>query len=231
LQRTLLPAKLLYTSSYCAFALHLFTFLKHYKMNTANHTQTVLVVGATGFLGTEICKQLTAAHKKVKGLVRSTSATEKVAQLKAMGVETMEGDMKDRTSLDNAFKEVTHVISTATAIASRQEGDSLQTVDEEGQMNVIDAAVAAAVQQFVFISVKPLPGEFPLQTAKRNVEEHLVQSGITYTILQPTVFMEVWLSPLMGFDATNARAMIYGKGKNKHSWISAKDVATFAVAA
>ena len=54
---------------------------------------------------------------------------------------------------------------------------------------------------------------------------------MTYTILQPSFFIEVWLSPALGFDAVNATAQIYGSGRNKISWISYQDVARFAVAA
>ena len=53
---------------------------------------------------------------------------------------------------------------------------------------------------------------------------------MNYTILQPSFFMEVWLSPALGFDAANATAQIYGTGQNKISWISYQDVAKFAVA-
>jgi len=63
-----------------------------------------------------------------------------------------------------------------------------------------------------------------------HIEEHLKSSGLTYAILQPTFFMEVWLNPALGFDAANAKAQIYGSGENKISWISYKDVAKFAVA-
>jgi hypothetical protein len=42
--------------------------------------------------------------------------------------------------------------------------------------------------------------------------------------------MEIWLGPALGFDYVRAKAVIYGEGKNKISWISIKDVASFAVA-
>jgi len=57
----------------------------------------------------------------------------------------------------------------------------------------------------------------------------VVASGIAYTILRPTFFTEIWLSPAVGFDATNATATIYGAGQNPISWISLGDVAEFAV--
>ena len=200
-------------------------------MNNSNNSSKVFVAGATGFLGSEICRQLIAKNKTVKGLVRITSDSNKVAQLKESGVETIEGDLKNKDSLKNSLHGVSVIISTVSSILSRQEGDTIQTVDDEGQKNLIDAAVGAGVKQFIYISFCEMPGQSPLQTAKRKVEKHLTESGLNYTILQPTYFMEVWLSPAMGFDYLNAKATIYGQGKNKISWIAIKDVASFAVAA
>ncbi|MEP7144789.1 MAG: SDR family oxidoreductase [Ferruginibacter sp.] len=195
----------------------------------SDNSSTVLVAGATGFLGSEICHQLIGKNKNVKGLVRATSDVNKVAQLKELGVEIVEGDLKDKSSLENALHGVSAIISTVTTTFSRQEGDSIQTVDDEGQINLIDAAVAANISQFVYVSFCVMPVEFPLQTAKRKVEKHLADSGLNYTILQPTFFMESWLSPVLGFDYPNAKATIYGEGKNRISWIAIKDVASFAV--
>jgi uncharacterized protein YbjT (DUF2867 family) len=163
-------------------------------------------------------------------LIRATSDSNKVAQLKELGVETIEGDVKNKDSLKNALRGVSSIISTVSSTFSRQEGDSIQTVDDEGQNNLIDAAVGAKVSQVVYVSFCAMPGQFPLQTAKRKVEKHLVESGLGYTILQPTYFMEIWLSPAVGFDYPNAKATVYGEGKKKVSWISIKDVAAFAVA-
>lgn len=188
----------------------------------------ILVVGATGLLGSEICRLLAAEGKPFRALVRPTSDKSKVAQLQSLGSEIVRGDLRDRSSLEAACKGVNAVISTASATISRQEGDSIQTVDLEGQLSLIDAAKAAGVSQFILVSFSPSTIEFPLQAAKRVVEEHLKHSGLSYTILQPTCFMEVWLSPALGFDAANAKAQIYGSGQNKISWISYRDVAKFA---
>jgi len=201
--------------------------------NNSTKNSTVLVVGATGVLGMEVCRQLAAAGKRVKGLVRTSSQKEKVNGLNELGVETVTGDMKDPQSLYQAFQNVNAIISTATSTISHQEGDSMETVDLAGQLNVAEAASAAAVQHVVFISFPPFPPmtpEFPLQSAKRAVENRLKSKNFTYTILQPTYFMEIWLGPALGFDCAHAKAVIYGEGKNKISWVSIKDVAAFAVA-
>jgi uncharacterized protein YbjT (DUF2867 family) len=189
-----------------------------------------LIIGATGLLGSEICRQLIAKGARVRALVRRPSSPQRVSQKKGLGAEIVTGDIKDAASLRDACRGVTAVISTASSTLSRQEGDSIDSVDRQGQLNVIDAAEAAGVKQFVLISFSSFGIEFPLQEAKRAVEERLRRSRMTFTILQPTFFTEVWLGPALGFDAANARAQIYGDGEAKVSWISFLDVARFAVA-
>jgi len=199
-------------------------------MSKNSDNKTVLVVGATGFLGMEICRQLSDAGKNVKGLVRQSSDPSKVKALQGLGVETITGDLKQPTSLSKAINGVDSVISTASSTMSRQEGDSIETVDDSGQLNLVQAANDGGVKQFIFISFFPMKQQFPLQSAKRHVERKIMETGMEYTILQPGFFMEVWLSPAVGFDFPNSKAVIYGEGKNKLSWISLVDVAAFAVA-
>ncbi len=187
-----------------------------------------LVVGATGLLGSEICRLLSSQGNSVRALVRTKSDPSKISQLESLNVEIARGDLKQPLSLADACYGVRAVISTASATLSKEEGDSIRTVDLEGQLNLIDAAKTAHVEHFVLISFPHADVKFPLQDAKRTVEDHLKNSGLDYTILQPTFFMEVWFSPGLGFDADNAKAQIYGSGEKKTNWISYKDVAKFA---
>jgi uncharacterized protein YbjT (DUF2867 family) len=180
-------------------------------------------------LGTEICRLLTESGRKVKALVRDGSDPGKVKVLKEMGVSTAKGDLKDPASLGKALKGINTVISTASCTFSRGEGDSIESVDRKGQLNLVKAAEEAGVDQYVYISFYPMRTEFPLQAAKREVEKKLKASKLNYTILQPGFFMEVWLSPAVGFDFAHANARVFGEGINKIHWISYKDVAAFAV--
>jgi len=196
----------------------------------AQYLTVILVVGATGLLGGEICRLLAQRGKPVRALVRGTSSPDRVAHLKSAGADRVRGDLKDRVSLDAACSGASAVISTASSTMSRQDGDSVESVDRRGQLSLVDAAAAAGVKQFIFVSFASVETDFPLQSAKRAVEERLRESGMAYTILQPTFFTEVWLSPALGFDPPNAKAQIYGGGERKISWISIQDVAQFAVA-
>ena len=191
---------------------------------------TYLIVGATGLVGSEVCRLLREAGHQVRALVRASSMPEKVARLEQMGASVVTGDVKDRSSLDRACRDAGVVVSTASSTLSRQPGDSIATVDQQGQLDLVDAAESSGVNRFVYVSFPPVAIDFPLQSAKRAVEERLRESGMSYTILQPTFFTEVWLGPALGFDVAGGNARIYGTGEHRVSWISFQDVARFAAA-
>lgn len=189
----------------------------------------ILVVGATGILGSEICRRLRLEGHPVRGLVRPTSAPERVARLKAMGVETVLGDLRDPASLVCACQGVGMVITTATSILSMQPGDSIPVTDQQGQIDLVKAARQAGVRRFVFVSVPYQMGDCPLTAAKRSVENALVASGMEYIILRPGCFMETMLSPAMGFDFIEGKVTIYGDGHVKNRFISLDNVAQVVV--
>jgi uncharacterized protein YbjT (DUF2867 family)/predicted small metal-binding protein len=194
---------------------------------------TVLVVGATGLVGTEVCRQLAAQNTPFRALVRIDSVPEKVAILKELGGEIVVGDLKNPASLAAACVGMGKIISTVSCALGQKEGDNIETVDHYGQLNLIHAAKLAGVKHFVFISFPDnTSNPNPLSDAKRAVEEALADSHtMTCCSLQANYFMEIWLSPALGFDFGNAKARVYGEGNNKLNWISFKDVARFAVAA
>ena len=190
----------------------------------------ILVVGSTGLLGTEICRRLGTRGEKVRALVRTTSSPEKVAALEKCGVELCLGDLKDTGSLASACKGANAVISTASSTLSRQASDSIESVDDHGQLNLVEASKAAGIERFVFVSFRrPANLSFPLADAKAHVEDAI--KALNFTTIQASWFMEVWLSPALGFNYPNACARIYGLGINPVSWVSFQDVAEMCVRA
>lgn len=145
----------------------------------------------------------------------------------------MQGDLRDHASLKAACQGVTAMISTVSAMSFSYHPieNNIQKVDQEGSINLIEAAKAASVKHFIYTSFSgQIDLDFPLRNAKREVEKHLKDSGLSCTILRPSCFMEVWLSPAVGFDPANARVQRYGDGTNPISYISCLDVAEFAIA-
>ena len=190
----------------------------------------ILVVGATGALGSEVCRNLRARGLPVRGLVRVGSAGE--AALRAIGVEIAYGDLREPTTLVPACRGIASVITTATAMGAKDKSLTLRAIDRDGQLQLVKAAIAAGVQRYVYVSVSPvLQPPAPLVRYKREVERAVRASGMTYTILQPSVFMEIWLGAPLGWDVAAGRAMVFGAGTAPMRWISLQDVAEHAVRA
>ncbi len=190
----------------------------------------ILVVGATGNLGGVVTRMLLAQGQPTRILARSQSNYQSLADA---GAQIVLGDLKQRGSLDAACQGADIVITTANS-AARGGEDNVQTVDLEGNRNLIDAVKAAGVNQFIFVSVLGADPNSPVPfiQAKGKTEDALRESGIPYTILAPNGYMEVMVAGIVGMPALMGQPVtIVGGGRRKHSFISVGDVAAFILAA
>lgn len=184
-----------------------------------------LVVGSTGMLGGMITRKLLQKRAPVRVLVRSGSTD-------IAGAQPVPGDLKDRGSLDAACAGITTVITTANS-AQRGGEDNVETVDLQGNLALIDAAKKAGVRHFIFVSAAAVDesSPVPLFAAKARAEKHLRASGMTWTIIAPHIFMDVWFPMIIGSALGAGRPVpLVGGGKRRHSFIAVEDVAAFAVA-
>lgn len=182
----------------------------------------ILVVGPTGLLGLEICRQLRQRGHPIRALVREGSEREKV--LIELGAEIARGDLKEPLSLQRATQRVETVVSTATCTSSRRSGDTLRSVDRDGQLALLRAARQAGARRFVYVSLSPNSPPIEFVRFKQEVEAAVRASGLEWVNLQPSAFMEVWLSPLLGWDLPRGRARIIGPGDQPVSYVSIRDV-------
>jgi uncharacterized protein YbjT (DUF2867 family) len=189
----------------------------------------VLVVGSTGLLGGEVVRQLRKAGQPVRALARATSDPARLEGLRQAGAEIVYGDLKHVTSLRDACRGVDAIITTASSTFSRQENDSIQTVDRDGYFNLIDAAIEANVHRFVYTSIPPNLHQSPLTLAKYEIARRLFASGMDSTVLEANFFMEIWLSAAIGFNAESGHVTIYGNGNRPIGFVSYKNVAEIAV--
>lgn len=189
-----------------------------------------LVAGATGLVGQQIALGLRRHGRSVRGLVRGGAGHEKAASLISAGIEIFDADLTKPETLPAACAGVETVLCTATSMPHGKD-DGLRRVDHDGTLALIDSAERAGVQHFVYTSYSGnIREDCPLETAKRDCEKRLLGARMRVTILRPSYFMEMWLSPALGFDPANGRARVYGSGEAKVSYISLHDVVAFALA-
>lgn len=153
----------------------------------------VLVIGATGQLGSDVVRNLAEAGRPVRALVRPGSAHEDLAALE--GVEVVNGDLADHDSIDRAVSGVEAIVATAGTVAPRK-GDDRDAILDRGYAHLIEAAEKSGVEQFVFVSIPQSPemDVAPEFRFKRMIEERLVSSSMAHTVLRFPMFTEVWLA-------------------------------------
>src|SRR5690349_17893937 len=102
--------------------------------------KTVLVVGATGMLGSKICRALRDRGANVPAMFRATGNRTK---LQPLGVsDFVIGDMMARASLSSAFAQRPDaIIAGAAGYTRHTKGDSPKT-DRQGYRNLVDASKA-----------------------------------------------------------------------------------------
>ena len=136
----------------------------------------ILVVGATGVVGGMITRRLLEKDKEVRVLVRRDSPSSQLIQqglatsaeeLIEAGAQPVHGDLRNRASLDAAVEGVEAVITTANS-AMRGGADNPQSVDLQGNRNLIEAARAAGVEHFIFVSPLGADVNNPAPSCKRR---------------------------------------------------------------
>ena len=188
----------------------------------------ILVVGATGTLGRKVVRTLLASGEHVRAMTRILA---KVDELKALGARPVRGNLSDPESLEFAVRGVRAVVAAAHSILGRRH-ESSEAVDDEGHRSLIDAAKAAGVEHFIYTSVFQASPDHPIDfwRTKARIERHLEDSGMTYTILRPTSFMDMHAYQLIGKSVVEGkRVMLTGRGTNPRNFVASEDVAKVVV--
>src|SRR5262245_41920222 len=181
---------------------------------TTHNDKTILVIGITGQQGGAVARYLLKDGWRVRGLSRDLGKPA-VKALQDSGVEVVQGNMEDRTSLDGAMQSVYGVFSV--------QNFWLPEVGHDGEIRqgklVADAAKAADVEHFVFSSVGGADRStgIPHFESKWEIEQHIHALGLPVTVFRPVAFYEnfFWTRPyilngtFMGMGLTPDRTNQY----------------------
>jgi uncharacterized protein YbjT (DUF2867 family) len=179
---------------------------------------TILVTGATGTTGSEVVKQLSARGAGVRAFVRDLK---KAAGHEGPAVELVQGDMSQPATLEAALQGVERVFLVSPAHPRQV----------ELQGNVIEASQRAGVRHIVKVATMETRLDSPVLLSRMHAqtERQLEASGIAYTHLHPTLFMQSFLSYIPTIKSEGA---IYAPLKGgRVGMVDARDVASVAVAA
>jgi uncharacterized protein YbjT (DUF2867 family) len=184
----------------------------------------ILVAGATGHLGVPLLDLLTSRGERVRVLTRDPI---RARGMFAEGVDPVWGDVSKPPSLEPAMAGIDTVVSAVTGFGPGGRGP--RAVDLHGNENLITAAEAAGAKHFVLVSMHGARADHPLELyrSKFSAEQRLQASRLAWTIIRPTVFMELWAGILGDALLKGGKAVVFGRGENPINFVSVRDVARF----
>lgn len=147
----------------------------------------VLIVGSHGQVGQRLVKKMATSDHHSRAMVRDA---DQEAQMKTLGAaETVVAD------LEGDFRHALNGCDAVVFVAGSGGGggpEKTDAIDRDGAIKMIDAAVQAGMKRFVMVSSMgadaPEDGPDTLQhylRAKRAADQHLIRSGLDYTIVRP----------------------------------------------
>ena len=187
----------------------------------------ILIVGASGALGRATALALLGQGHAVRALIRDRA---RVADLQRAGAELALGDLTDPRSLELACKGVDRVFACAHSLLGRGNFASAQ-VDHVGHSALVVAARDAKVERFVYTSMMGARADHPIDFARTKFEiEAVVKgSGMGFTILRPSAFMESHVHQFNGqMLLERGFTVIVGPGAKPRNFVAVRDVARFA---
>ncbi len=208
--------------------------------------RSVLVTGATGFVGYHLVRLLKERGAMVRALARRGSRAER---LRALGVEVVEGDIEDPASLPPAFRGLDTVFHVA-GLVGPYPPERLRRVNVEGVRNVLDAAERAGVLRTVVTSSVAAVGvnrrpepldetvdwavhglDYPYATTKREGEAlalERAQTGLPVVVVNPSVVIgpeDTAPTPGGGVIGNLARGRVPGTLRAGLAYVDVRDVA------
>lgn len=185
----------------------------------------ILLAGGTGRLGTKVVRLLQQRGLDVRVLTRDRS---RATHLTGAGVEIVEGDVRDHADVRRAVEGVRTVVSAIQGFAGTKDG-SPATIDRDGNRNLIQAARVAGVGHLVLVSVWDASPDhaMDLMRMKFAAERELKGSGLAWTIIRPSAYMETWCDVLGRPLLQKGKTQVFGHGRNPINWVSTSDVARF----
>jgi len=183
----------------------------------------ITIAGGTGNLGSALIPRLLAHGLKVRVITRDPSH---VSSRMPSGVEVVVADVREPEALRVAIAGTSTLISAITGFGG-PDAAGAATIDRDGNYNLFEAAKANGVGHVILLSVAQAAADHPIQLFRMKfaAEQELRASGLAWTIIRPTAYMETWVGIVGGPLVETGKTRIFGAGNNPINFVSATDVA------
>jgi uncharacterized protein YbjT (DUF2867 family) len=162
----------------------------------------IVITGSSGYLGSHITRRLAQNGKAVRALVHNRQRAEQEGRLTGLGIEWVEGDVMQPSTLVKAFQGANAIIHTV-AIAIERGERTYESINYQGTVNVVDAALSVESRRLINICQLGANSQLPYRflASKGKAQEYVAASRLDWTAFRPSV---IW-GPEDEFANTFAR--------------------------
>jgi divinyl chlorophyllide a 8-vinyl-reductase len=192
--------------------------------NAINKKKSVLIFGATGYIGNAVVAESVRQGYETLAVTRSMNR-----DCDFYGAEVALADVTDPASVAKVFDRKIDIVISCLACHSGMPKD-FDEIDYKATLSILNAALESGTKQFILLSAicvrKP---DLPLQLAKLKMEDALIRSGIDYTIVRPTAYFWVFEAQNKLIKKGGPGFVIGGGEQAVHNPIAKEDLAEFLV--
>ena len=198
--------------------------------------ETVLVAGATGYVGRFAARAFGERGYRVRALTRSAERLRRPGPFTAPALddddvdEVFVGELTDPSTLEGLMDGV-DIVFSSVGISRQRDGLTFDQVDYECNHTLIGLAEQAAVKRFVYVSMQgadaPPIADLAITRAHERVVEELRASPLDHRVVRPCGYFSD-TGALLSM-AQKGRCLLVGNGTNRMSPIHGRDLAEVCV--
>src|SRR6266540_1497470 len=167
----------------------------------------ILVAGGTGTLGTRLVRLLSDRGVEVRVLTRDPARAAHLPHT----VQILTGDLREPAAVAAAVRGCSTVVSAVHGFVGPGK-PSPESIDRDANLALIQAAATAGVEHLVLVSGLGVAADHPmsLYRAKFAAEQALRASGLRWTIIRPSAYLETWIGVTGAKLAGKGQALVFG---------------------
>ncbi|MCX2483182.1 SDR family oxidoreductase [Pedobacter sp. MR2016-24] len=190
--------------------------------------KNILVIGATGFVGGYLTRQLVAEDYAVRCLVRNP---DKVKDLAAYNCEMVKGDLSDPSAVQHALEAIDAVYVSIHTLAPQHKNTAeldFMDIEMQAMQNIVAGCRMHHVRRLIYVTSLGISADTKdaWTSGRWKTQQYLFNSGLDITVIQPGMIVGIGGQ---GFNMVlaNARksiAFVVGNGRNKFRCIAIDDL-------